>query len=78
MDKQKKDFLYEKAQEIRILTIDQIGYLGVGHIGGAMSIIEILTALHYHIMENVDVNEPKKENRDKFILSKGHAGPSLY
>lgn len=78
MDKQKLEFLYEKAQEIRILTIDQIGYLGVGHIGGAMSIIEILTALQYHIMENVDVNEPKKENRDKFILSKGHAGPSLY
>ncbi len=38
--------LERKAKEIRILTIDTIGYLGVGHIGGAMSIIEILTLLY--------------------------------
>lgn len=78
MDNNNLHYLYEKAQEIRILTIDMIGYLGVGHIGGAMSVIEILTALHYQIMENVDVNDPKNGNRDKFVLSKGHAGPALY
>lgn len=78
MDNDELQYLYKKAQEIRILTIDMIGYLGVGHIGGAMSVIEILTALYYHIMENVDVQDPKNENRDKFILSKGHAGPALY
>ncbi len=69
--------LQKKALELRKLTIDQVGYLGVGHIGGAMSIIELLTVLYYHTMQ-VDSENPKWEGRDRLVLSKGHAGPALY
>ena len=45
--------LQEKANEIRILTVDAIGFLGVGHVGGCMSIVEVLTLLYYKHM-NID------------------------
>ena len=70
--------LIRKAKEIRKLTIDEVGFLGVGHIGGARSVVEVLTALYYHVMENLDPGDPRKEGRDKLVLSKGHAGPALY
>ncbi|MDA3810792.1 MAG: transketolase [Spirochaetaceae bacterium] len=69
--------LLEQAKEIRIKTIDSIGFLGVGHIGGAMSIVELLTILYYRKMK-IDPENPKMEDRDKLVLSKGHAGPALY
>ncbi len=69
--------LKEKALELRALTIDAIGFLGVGHIGGAMSIIEVLTILYYRWLR-IEVADPVKADRDRFVLSKGHAGPSLY
>ncbi|MEG0750719.1 MAG: transketolase [Oscillospiraceae bacterium] len=65
------------AQRIRIMTTGEIANLGVGHIGGCLSIIEILTVLYFEAM-NIDPKEPKRENRDRFVLSKGHAGPALY
>ncbi|MGL1892921.1 MAG: transketolase [Spirochaetaceae bacterium] len=65
------------AKEVRKNTIDSIGYLGVGHIGGAMSIVELLTILYYRKMK-IDPKNPKMEDRDKLVLSKGHAGPALY
>jgi transketolase len=69
--------LYEKAREVRVNTIKSIGHLGVGHIGGAMSIVEILTYLYYSEM-NVDPANPRDPQRDRLVLSKGHAGPALY
>lgn len=77
MEEIKKQLLKEKALEIRKMTIDAIGFLGVGHVGGAMSIIETLTVLYYEHM-TVDPENPKKIDRDRLILSKGHAGPALY
>jgi transketolase len=65
------------AKEIRKRTIDTIGYLGVGHIGGALSIVELLAALYYKEMR-VDPSSPRMEGRDRLVLSKGHAGPALY
>ncbi|OHE62769.1 MAG: transketolase, partial [Treponema sp. GWA1_62_8] len=65
------------AREIRKLTIDEIGYLGVGHIGGAMSVVELLTLL-YHEHMDTDAKNPRKKDRDWLVLSKGHAGPTLY
>lgn len=65
------------AKEIRVFTIDEIAYLGVGHIGGAMSVVEILTLLYYRHMD-VDPANPGKRDRDRLVLSKGHAGPALY
>ena len=77
MDIQEVKKLEEKAKEIRKMTIDAIGYLGVGHIGGALSVVEVLTLLYYKHMD-ISPEEPKKKNRDKLVLSKGHAGPALY
>ena len=77
MDKALFDMLREKAKEIRKLTIREIGQLTVGHIGGAVDLAELLAVLYYHAM-NVDPSDPKKESRDRFILSKGHGGPALY
>ncbi len=70
-------FLRAKAKEIRKLTIDAIGYLGVGHIGGALSLVEALTVLYYRHMR-VDPHNPRWPERDWLVLSKGHAGPALY
>ena len=77
MEIQEIQQLEAKAKEIRKMTIDAIGYLGVGHIGGALSVIEVLTLLYYKQMD-VSPDDPKKKNRDKLVLSKGHAGPALY
>lgn len=66
-----------KALEIRKLCIEEIGNFGSGHIGGAMSIVEMLTYLYYHEM-NIDPSDPKKKDRDRFVCSKGHAGPAVY
>ncbi len=73
----KRQFLEEKAKEIRIETIKCIGCLGVGHVGGSLSICDVLSVLYYDQM-NIDPKNPKMENRDRFVLSKGHAGPAVY
>ena len=65
------------AKEIRTLTIDEIGFLGIGHIGGALSVVEILTLL-YHRHLRIDPANPDLPDRDRLVLSKGHAGPTLY
>lgn len=77
MEAKELEFLENKAKEIRRKTIEMIGFLGVGHIGGAMSVTDILTVLYYKYMD-IDPQKPKKPDRDKLVLSKGHAGPALY
>lgn len=77
MDAKDLDTLSAKAREIRKLTIDAIGFLGVGHIGGALSIVEALVLLYYRHMD-VSPGDPRRETRDRLVLSKGHAGPALY
>ncbi len=69
--------LESQAREVRKYTIDTIAHLGVGHIGGACSVVEILTLLYFYEM-NVRPAEPLWRERDKLVLSKGHAGPALY
>lgn len=66
-----------KAEEIRLDTLTSLYKAGSGHPGGSLSQVEIVTALYFHAM-NVDEKNPKAENRDRFVLSKGHAAPSYY
>ena len=66
-----------KAREIRKLTIEEIGNLGSGHIGGCMSMADLLALLYHHKMK-VDPANPRWEGRDYLVVSKGHAGPVVY
>jgi transketolase len=77
MDSSEKARLEAAAKEIRKKTIDTIGYLGVGHIGGALSIVELLAVLYYREMR-VDPKAPRMAGRDRLVVSKGHAGPAVY
>lgn len=77
MDEYEIRLLEDKCRHIRRLIINEIGKLGVGHVGGCLSIVESLVVLYYKVM-NIDPSIPKMEGRDRFILSKGHAGPALY
>ena len=65
------------ARDVRVLTLSSIAHLGVGHVGGAMSIVEILTYLYFKEM-HTDPSQPGDPKRDRLVLSKGHAGPALY
>jgi transketolase len=65
------------AADIRIETIKAMTEAGYGHIGGAMSIADVLAVLYGAVM-NVDPSNPTDPKRDYFVLSKGHAGPALY
>lgn len=72
-----KEQLDALAKEIRYVITDIICRAGSGHIGGALSLVEIMITLYYRVM-NVRPSEPRWDDRDRFILSKGHAGPVLY
>lgn len=69
--------LKEIAREIRIHTIEMLEEAGSGHPGGSLSMTDLLTVLYFEKM-NIRVKEPKWENRDRFVLSKGHGAPGLY
>lgn len=77
INKEKLMTLKDNAKKIRKFTIESIGKLGVGHIGGALSLCEILSVLYFDVM-NIDPKNPKMEDRDRFVLSKGHGGPAVY
>lgn len=69
--------LYNVSKEMRRLVVDAIYQAQSGHPGGSLSICEILTVLYFKQM-NIDEKKPNKENRDRFVLSKGHAAPAYY
>ena len=77
MTEEERKSLEQKCRDIRYLTMDAIGHIGVGHVGGSMSMVEILVVLYYKHMR-IDPSNPKKEGRDRYVMSKGHAGPALY
>jgi transketolase len=70
--------LREKAKQIRLDILRAIHRAGKGHIGGAYSIVEILVSLYYGKYLKFDAKNTKWEKRDRFLLSKGHAGIALY
>ena len=65
------------AKTIRKDIIEEVYSANSGHPGGALSIADIITALYFNEM-NIDPKNPKDENRDRLILSKGHASAALY
>jgi len=69
--------LKEIARNIRKDIVSMIHTSKSGHPGGSLSSVEILTALYFDEM-NIDINNCKMEDRDRFVLSKGHAAPVLY
>lgn len=69
--------LKKLANTIRYDTLKAIHTVGSGHPGGCLSAVEILTVLYFYKMR-IDVNNPKWEDRDRFVLSKGHAAPALF
>jgi transketolase len=71
-------FLENKARQLRVDIVKSIHKAGKGHIGGAFSIVEILTTLYYGKILKFDSKNPNWKFRDRFILSKGHAGIALY
>ena len=66
-----------KANEIRKETVKTIASIGVGHIGGSLSIVDVLSVLYFDQMK-VDPQNPKWEDRDWLVVSKGHSGPAVY
>ena len=77
MEQSKKQFLEKKANDIRIGIIEGVYNAGCGHPGGSLSIADIMAYLYFEKM-NVDEKNPKWEQRDRFVLSKGHTAPALY
>lgn len=65
------------AAEIRLEALKTIGSLGFGHVGGSMSVVEALAVLYGAVMK-VDPKNPRWEDRDWCVMSKGHAGPAMY
>ena len=66
-----------KAYEARLLAVEAVHRASSGHPGGSLSCMDALTALYFNEM-NVDPADPKWEDRDRFVLSKGHCAPALY
>lgn len=68
---QEKQMLLDTARELRLTIVDVMSWSGGAHIGGSLSIADILTILYFKYL-NVDPKNPSWEERDRFILSKGH------
>ncbi len=77
MSKVNLDQLRSIATEIRKDIVLSTNAAGSGHPGGSLSATDILTVLYFHKMK-VDPKNPKWEDRDRFVLSKGHGAPVLY
>ena len=77
MEQAKFSMLTEKAREIRLGAVEAVYSAASGHPGGSLSIADILSYLYFEEM-NVDPADPKKADRDRFVLSKGHTAPALY
>jgi len=74
---EKQARLKEQAKTIRRHIVAMVGEAGSGHPGGSLSAADIVTALYFEVMR-VDPQRPDWPDRDRFVLSKGHAAPVLY
>lgn len=69
--------LQKMAVEVRKGIVSSVHSAKAGHLGGSLSAADIFTYLYFEEM-NIDPKDPKKEDRDRFVLSKGHTAPGLY
>ena len=69
--------LRAKARDIRKHVVRMVGAASSGHPGGSLSAADIVTVLYFNEM-NIRPNDPEWPERDRFVLSKGHAAPVLY
>ena len=69
--------LQKMAVEVRKGSVSSVHSAKAGHPGGSLSAADIFTYLYFEEM-NIDPKDPKKEDRDRFVLSKGHTAPGLY
>ena len=74
-----------KTQELKLLAernrkrlVEIVYKAKAGHIGGDLSCLNVMTALYFNVMRNLDPQQPKAPDRDRFVLSKGHCVESLY
>lgn len=77
IDNSKLEEFQSKAKSVRRNIVEMVYSAKSGHPGGSLSITDILVALYFSEL-NVDINNPKYENRDRLVLSKGHCSPALY
>ncbi len=73
----KINFLKDKAKELRLSALETISHFGSGHVGGVMSVMDALAVIYYD-KANVNPSEPNMWDRDRVVMSKGHAGPAMY
>ena len=78
MDKEKKEMLQKKATDIRVDIIEMLCEAGSGHSGGSLSIADIFAYLYFSGDLKLDPKNPLMKDRDRIVLSKGHACPVLY
>lgn len=77
MDQETLEKLRKKALEIRREIVSMVYRANSGHVGGSLGATELVVALYYHVMRHRP-NDPRWEDRDRFILSKGHCTPVIY
>lgn len=77
MDKTQMQYLQDMANRIRINAVTAVYSAKSGHPGGSLSIADVLSYLYFKEM-NIDPKNPRMEDRDRFVMSKGHCAPALY
>src|SRR3954453_17595999 len=73
----RREMLRRRANQSRTTDLTMIGHAGLGHVGGDMSVLDILTTLFFAVLR-VDPEKPEWNDRDRFVLSKGHTAGALY
>lgn len=77
MEENTINYLKEMAKKVRTQIVEQVYRAGSGHPGGSLSMADILTVLYFYELR-IDEKNPNWEDRDRFVLSKGHCAPALY